>query len=82
VTKSQYPYLVARHNEAIECNVSGGAIRDHEFPEFAGDPAPGERMRGQMLDRGTDGGDGVDGGARILSAQKTEGSLDVPQRPA
>lgn len=71
--------FIERDDKAIKRDVARLPVGDDQFPQLSFDSSADERMRGQILDRRTNRGDGVKRRVRILVAQELKGALDVIQ---
>jgi hypothetical protein len=77
VPERQDPDLVLRHDEAIQGDVAGLAVRDHQFPDVAREPAAEQGMESEDPHGRTHGLGGRKRGVRILARKQLEGSLQV-----
>jgi len=81
VTNCEDADFVDGDDKAIKGNVSGMAIGNNQFAQFAFDPPAYHRVCGEVVDRGLDGRDGIQRGLCVFVTEELEGALDVIESP-
>ncbi len=75
----KHPHFILRYYESVQRDVTSLAVGDHEFPNLAVDTATEKRVRGQVLDGGTDRTCSRERGLRVLGYQELECAHAVGQ---
>lgn len=72
--------LVLRGHEAVERNISGSAVGDHQLAKVPFDPLAHQGMARHGVNGVADGRAGSGGNVRIVFGQELERSLEVRER--
>jgi len=81
VPDCENPYFIGGNDKAIKGDVSGMAIRNNQFSQFAFDPPADQRVCGEIVDRGLDGRDSIQRGLCVFVTEEFEGALYVIESP-
>lgn len=73
----EYPHLVVEHGEAVQGDVAGGPIGDHQFTQLTFDATPQQWMLTERLNGGADRARCGDRGLRILGEKMLKDALDM-----